>query len=118
MRLSSFVLTAAALAALVSSAAAQTEKKQDAAPQPPVLSEAGRTKEYQDAAPQPLASAPDLKANYEGYLGMRMADVVANWELRAPKANPALLAVLQMRGRTPLASQYYVPWVGEFIGKY
>lgn len=118
MRLSSFVLAAAALAALVSSAAAQTEKKQDAAPQPPVLSEAGRTKEYQDAAPQPLASAPDLKAKYEGYLGKRIADVVANWELRAPKANPAMLAVLQMRGRTPLASQYYVPWVGEFVGKY
>ncbi|MGN1064237.1 MAG: hypothetical protein ACI4QC_02400, partial [Thermoguttaceae bacterium] len=48
------------LAALVSSAAAQSDK-------------------YQDAAPQPLASAPDLKANYEGYLGKRIDDVIANW---------------------------------------
>ncbi len=71
-----------------------------------------------DKLPQKLASFPDLRAQYGGEIGARMDAVVRNWILRAPKANPAMLGVLQMRERRPKSSEYYVPWVGEFVGKY
>ena len=74
--------------------------------------------QYQDKAPQTLSSCPELRAEYGGYIGDRIDKVVQNWETRALKTNPAALSVFQLRGREPLASQYYVPWVGEFIGKY
>ncbi|MBR5760324.1 MAG: glycoside hydrolase family 127 protein [Thermoguttaceae bacterium] len=71
-----------------------------------------------DVLPQKLASFPDLRADYQGEIGTRMDAVVQNWVLRAPKANPAMLSVLQLRERQPKSSGYYVPWVGEFVGKY
>ena len=74
--------------------------------------------QYRDKAPQKLASRPDLRAEYGGYIGERVDNVVRNWETRALKANPAMLSVFQLRERQPKSSQYYVPWVGEFIGKY
>ena len=74
--------------------------------------------QYQDKAPQELSSCPELRAEYGGYIGDRIDKVVQNWETRALKTNPAALSVFQLRGREPLASRYYVPWVGEFIGKY
>ena len=72
----------------------------------------------QDLLPQKLESFNDLRADYRGYVDERIDALIQNWVLRAPKANPAMLAVFQMRERTPKSSQYYVPWVGEFVGKY
>ncbi|MBQ9874449.1 MAG: glycoside hydrolase family 127 protein [Thermoguttaceae bacterium] len=71
-----------------------------------------------NALPQRLESFPDLRADYDGPIGARVDSVVENWVERAPRANPAMLSVLQLRERAPKSSDYYVPWVGEFVGKY
>lgn len=63
-------------------------------------------------------SIPDLQSRHDGYVGERIDGVVKNWETRALKANPAALSVFQLRERSPKSSEYYVPWVGEFVGKY
>lgn len=73
---------------------------------------------YRDAVPQTLSSFPDLQADFGGEIGKRVHNVVENWSVRAPKANPAMLSVFSMRERSPKSSEYYVPWVGEFVGKY
>lgn len=74
--------------------------------------------QYADKLPQALSSFPDLRAQYQGELGARIDAVVQNWNVRAPKANPAMFSVFQLRERSPKSSDYYVPWVGEFVGKY
>ncbi len=74
--------------------------------------------QYQDASPQKLSSFIDLRADYGGEIGARVDAVVQNWSKRAPKANPAMFSVFGMREREPKSSSFYVPWVGEFVGKY
>ena len=63
-------------------------------------------------------SDSQISVRLEGPMGQRIENNVTQWVLRAPRANPALLSVFQLRDREPNATQYYVPWVGEFIGKF
>ena len=63
-------------------------------------------------------SIVDLKLDLGNALGEQARNVVENWVLRAPQSNPALLSVFELRDRAPDSASYYVPWVGEFAGKY
>ena len=63
-------------------------------------------------------SIVDLKLDLGGALGKQTRNVVENWILRAPQSNPTLLSVFELRDRAPDSASYYVPWVGEFAGKY
>jgi len=63
-------------------------------------------------------SCVDLRLDLNDRIGIQMRNVVQNWVLRAPKANPAIWNVMRLRDRAPKTSEYYVPWVGEFIGKF
>lgn len=65
-----------------------------------------------------MALDPDPHAQYEfaGPVGRRVEVNVKNWLVRAPAANPGLLAMLDARDRQPPPS--VVPWAGEFVGKY
>ena len=51
-----------------------------------------------------------------GPVGRRIDATVKNWLLRAPAANPGMLAMLRLRDRQPAPA--LVPWAGEFVGKY
>lgn len=51
-----------------------------------------------------------------GVLGERLDATARQWLLCAPEANPAMLALLRDRDRTPRRD--LVPWAGEFAGKY
>ena len=63
-------------------------------------------------------SFPDVAMRLQGPMEQRIQNNVTDWIIRAPKANPALLAVFDLRDRQPQSNRYYVPWVGEFIGKF
>ena len=62
---------------------------------------------------QPL---PHAKFHLEGVVGRRALANTENWLLSAPKANPGMLEMFQVRDRLPKPE--LVPWAGEFVGKY
>jgi uncharacterized protein len=51
-----------------------------------------------------------------GPLGSHVDLVIANWLLRAPDANPAMLTMFADRDKPP--HRNLLPWSGEFAGKY
>ncbi len=61
-------------------------------------------------------SAPSATFRFEGPLGDRVDANVDGWLVRAPQANPGLLAMFRLRDRQP--KPQLVPWAGEFVGKY
>ncbi|HEV8607181.1 MAG TPA: beta-L-arabinofuranosidase domain-containing protein [Tepidisphaeraceae bacterium] len=77
--------------------------------------------------PSPAASPPDQAppkfdrpSNLSINLGGRVRDyvnaVTDNWFLRAPADNPAILAMFRDRDKQPYRD--FLPWSGEFAGKY
>ncbi|MHB8898183.1 MAG: beta-L-arabinofuranosidase domain-containing protein [Thermoguttaceae bacterium] len=67
----------------------------------------------------PLAcdgASPSSTFRFEGIVGQRVDANVDGWLLRAPAANPGLLAMFRLRDRQPKPE--IVPWAGEFAGKY
>ena len=74
--------------------------------------------ETYDGSRDAQTSPQELKIELGGAVGRQFDRVVENWLVRAPSANPALLSVFQLRDRAPQTDAYYVPWVGEFVGKY
>ncbi|MBQ6620576.1 MAG: glycoside hydrolase family 127 protein [Thermoguttaceae bacterium] len=65
-----------------------------------------------------FASDPNVEMRLGGPVGERIDNNISEWVLRAPKANPILLSIFSLRDRKPETNAYYVPWVGEFIGKF
>jgi DUF1680 family protein len=53
---------------------------------------------------------------FSGVVGERIHANTNNWLIRAPEANPGLLAMFHLRDRQPVPN--LVPWAGEFVGKY
>lgn len=53
---------------------------------------------------------------FTGPMGRRIDADVRNWLLRAPAANPGMLAMFRLRDRQPPPN--LTPWAGEFVGKY
>ncbi len=60
--------------------------------------------------------APHATYKFSGVVGERVAANTQGWLLRAPAANPGMLAMFRLRDRQPTPS--LVPWAGEFVGKY
>ena len=65
-----------------------------------------------------FASDPNVEMRLGGPVGERIENNITEWVIRAPKANPVLLSAFALRDRQPSSDAYYVPWVGEFIGKF
>jgi len=61
-------------------------------------------------------SMPAARFKFSGPVGARVEANLENWLLRAPQANPGMLAMFRMRDRQP--APRLVPWAGEFVGKY
>ncbi len=59
---------------------------------------------------------PQATYAFSGVAGERIAANKTGWLLRAPQADPGLLAMFRLRDRQPLPQ--LVPWAGEFAGKY
>ena len=57
-----------------------------------------------------------VSCEFGGVVGQRIDANVDYWLVRAPAANPGLLAMFQLRDRQPKPE--LVPWAGEFVGKY
>src|SRR5262249_12711595 len=64
----------------------------------------------------PLERERGLKIELGGPVRRYLDAVTRNWLLPAPEANPATLAILADRDRTPYRD--LLPWSGEFAGKY
>jgi len=66
---------------------------------------------------EPVFAAPaKLELQFEGFVGERLRANLNEWELRAPKANPAMIQMFFDRDRK--ADRRLLPWSGEFVGKY
>ena len=63
-----------------------------------------------------LESIPKAQLKLGGFVGKRLQANLANWELRAPDSNPALVEMFYDRDRKP--DRRLLPWSGEFVGKY
>lgn len=63
-----------------------------------------------------LQTLPHAKFRLEGVVGQRVVANVEHWLLPAPRANPGMLEMFQLRDRQPTPE--LVPWAGEFVGKY
>ena len=61
-------------------------------------------------------SLPHAHFELGGPVGERIHANLEGWLLRAPQANPGMLAMFRQRDREPVPQ--LVPWAGEFIGKY
>lgn len=61
-------------------------------------------------------SLPQAHFELAGPVGERVHANVEGWLLRAPQANPGMLAMFRQRDREPVPQ--LVPWAGEFVGKY
>ncbi len=59
---------------------------------------------------------PHATYKFSGVVGERVAANTQGWLLRAPAANPGMLAMFRLRDRQPTPN--LVPWAGEFVGKY
>jgi uncharacterized protein len=59
---------------------------------------------------------PHPRFNLTGIVGDRLSAVSENWLLKAPHANPAILAIFDDRDIMPYRD--LLPWSGEFAGKY
>ncbi|MBD3243579.1 MAG: hypothetical protein GF331_23520 [Chitinivibrionales bacterium] len=59
---------------------------------------------------------PRADMRFDGTVGSYLENVIEQWLLVAPKANPALLEMLRDRDLSPL--RRLVPWAAEFPGKY
>lgn len=70
------------------------------------------------AAPGRLACEMPLGARYRlgGVVGERLEANRRQWLLPAPEANPGLIGMFHIRDRVPRVD--WVPWAGEFAGKY
>lgn len=67
--------------------------------------------------PQPrLASNPQTRFQFEGFIAPTIQAVTQNWLLSAPVSNPAILEMFSDRDLLPYRDQ--MPWAGEFAGKY
>jgi len=71
-------------------------------------------KEY--PASDVLARADGSELRIEGPIGAYIENLVTQWLLRAPDANPAMLEMMRDRDHSPLREM--IPWAGEFAGKY
>ena len=60
--------------------------------------------------------AKQVRYQFHGLVGERLALSIDQWLLPAPLANPAMLEMFRFRDRRPLRNM--VPWAGEFAGKY
>lgn len=69
-----------------------------------------------DAGQLACDSSPSAAYTFGGHVGDRVDANVDGWLVRAPAANPGLLAMFQLRDRQPKPE--IVPWAGEFVGKY
>src|SRR5262245_34697355 len=63
-----------------------------------------------------LEPIPGVRFHFRGELGRRIEADVEQWLLPAPRANPGLLEMFELRDRRPVPQ--LVPWAGEFVGKY
>lgn len=63
-----------------------------------------------------LARAGGSEYRIDGPVGAYIENLIAQWLLRAPDANPAMLEMMRDRDHAPLREM--VPWAGEFAGKY
>jgi DUF1680 family protein len=59
---------------------------------------------------------PQAHFELAGPVGERLHANLEGWLLRAPQANPGMLAMFRQRDREPVPQ--LVPWAGEFVGKY
>jgi len=59
---------------------------------------------------------PQFRFQLGGVVGERVAANTRNWLIRAPGADPGLLAMFELRDREPVPN--IMPWAGEFVGKY
>jgi DUF1680 family protein len=67
-------------------------------------------------APHEL-TRPALTMRSEGVMGRYVKNIVAQWLLTAPEANPGMVEMMRLRDRKP-PYEDPVPWAGEFVGKY
>ena len=66
---------------------------------------------------QPIFETPvNLDFDLQGFVGDRLRANLNQWELRAPRANPAMTQMFRDRDRKP--GRNLLPWSGEFVGKY
>lgn len=66
---------------------------------------------------KPIMQTPSFtKMHFGGIIGERLKKNLENWELIAPEANPAMLAMFYDREKKP--ARNLLPWSGEFVGKY
>jgi DUF1680 family protein len=64
----------------------------------------------------PFDFDPHARYKFGGVVGERIAANTDQWLVRAPTANPGLLAMFRLRDLQP--TPQLVPWAGEFVGKY
>ncbi len=70
----------------------------------------------EDGASLALDYDPHAQYKFGGVIGERILVNTDQWLVRAPVANPGMLAMFQLRDRQP--PPQLVPWAGEFVGKY
>ncbi|MGW4687952.1 beta-L-arabinofuranosidase domain-containing protein [Streptomyces sp. NPDC004244] len=58
-----------------------------------------------------------VSATFDGFIGERLLANRRNWLLAAPIANPAMVAMFD-HTLVPRPGGPYLPWSGEFVGKY
>ncbi len=56
--------------------------------------------------------------NLDGELGLRIKNIMNQWLISVPDANPGLLEMFRLKYRTPSYGNPPEPWSGEFMGKY
>ncbi len=73
---------------------------------------------FAQSSPGSFVTDFDPHAHYTlgGVVGERVSANKTGWLLRAPQADPGLLAMFRLRDRQP--PPQLVPWAGEFVGKY
>ena len=62
-------------------------------------------------------AVPRIHMTLEGPMAARLDEIIRNWLIPAPDANPAMLEMMRLRDRKP-PYEDPVPWAGEFVGKY
>ncbi len=69
-----------------------------------------------DRGKLPVDFDPHARFKFGGVVGERVAANTDQWLVRAPAANPGLLAMFRLRDLQP--TPQLMPWAGEFVGKY